>query len=181
MVTYDSGKLAELVDNVRATGRRGTNQAKGQAMTNLVAYIFGEVPGLDLRHRDFLTPDGTSEMDLAFRNRPVVSGLFDGVTLKLECKNERKKISAAEVRIFGSKLRQHNQPVGIMVSRTGLSGKPGTRTDAHGVVAGEMQNGCSIVVLALDDLAELRNAEELVELCVDRRFELENFGTYSTI
>ena len=101
-------------------------------MANLVAHIFGAIPGVQLRHREFLAPDKTSEIDLVFRNQPQVSGLFDGVTLHMECKNERRRISAEQVRVFASKLRDRNQPVGVMISRTGLAGRPGGKTHAHG-------------------------------------------------
>ena len=120
-------------------------------------------------------------MDLVFHNVPYLSHLFDGVTLLVECKNEARKISAEQVRVFGSKLRDRNQPVGLMISRTGLSGRPGTKMAGHGVVGTELAAGHSIVVLALADLVELRYAAELVERCDERRFELEAFGTYNTI
>jgi hypothetical protein len=45
---YDAGKLAELIANVRSTATRGTNTAKGNAVADLVAYLFGEIPGLEL-------------------------------------------------------------------------------------------------------------------------------------
>lgn len=181
MTLYDAGKVAELVANVRATAKRGTNTTKGNSMADLVAYMFGEIPGLELRHREFLTPDGTSEIDLTFRNRAHISRLFTGVTLHFECKNERKRISTAQVRVFASKLRDLNQPIGIMISRTGLAGRKGVKENAHAMVAAEMQSGRTIVVLSLDDLEELRDSGELVELCLERQFELETYGVYSSI
>jgi hypothetical protein len=182
MNAYDLEQLGKLVAHVERTARgRNNNRAKGEAMADLVAHVFERVPGMELRHRSFVAPDKTSEMDLVFHNVPYMSHLFDGVTLLVECKNEARKISTAEVRIFGSKLRDRNQPVGLMVSRTGLSGRPGTKTAAHGVVSFELSAGHSIVVLALADLVRLRNAADLVERCDERRFELEAFGTYNTI
>jgi len=179
---YDVGKLAELVANVGTTARlRNNNKAKGDAMADLVAYIFGEVPGLELRHRSLVAPDGTSEIDLVFRNRPHVSGLFAGVTLHFECKNESRRISAAQIRVFASKLQDRNQPIGIMVSHTGLSGRAGTRMYAHGVVANELHHGRTIVVLSLDDLAGLIDSDDRVELCVERQVELETYGIYNSI
>src|SRR5258708_7840414 len=132
MTAYDAAELARLVEQVRATATGGDNRAKGAAMANLVAYVFGQGPGVELRYREFLDPDGSSEIDLVFRNQPQMSGLFDGVTLLVECKNEERPISTAEVRIFGSKLGERNQPVGVMISRTGLSGQSRNRTAAHG-------------------------------------------------
>jgi hypothetical protein len=181
MTTYDANELAGLVELVQSTSRGSSNHAKGMAMADLVAHLFGQVPGVELRHRELIDPDHSSEIDLVFRNQPQVSGLFDGVTLLAECKNEARKISTAEVRIFGSKLGERNQPVGLMVSRMGLSGRPGYKTHAHGTVALELANGRTIVVLALQDLAGLCDSSQLVNLCIDRRFELEAFRTYNSI
>lgn len=181
MTTYDHSVLAMLIAQVESTGQRGTNHAKGLAMADLVAYLFGQMPGVQLRYREFLASDKTSEIDLVFRNQPQASGLFDGVTLHMECKNERRKISAEQVRVFASKLRDRNQPVGVMISRTGLSGRPGIRTYGHGQVGLELTSGRSIVVLALADLTGLDDTDRLVDLCIERRFELEAFGTYNSI
>lgn len=181
MITYDTADLAKLVEEVRSTSRGRSNHAKGMAMADLVAHLFGQVPGVELRYREFTDPDQSSEIDLIFRNQPQVSGLFDGVTLLAECKNEARKISAAEVRIFGSKLGERNQPIGLMISRTGLSGRPGYKTHAHGTVAIELANGRTIVVLALQDLEGLSDSNQLVNLCIERRFELEAFRTYNSI
>ena len=181
MTAYDRTVLAELVAQVESTGRHGTNQTKGSAMANLVAHTFGEIPGFQLRHRELLAPDKTSEIDLVFRNQPQISGLFDGVTLHMECKNERRRISAEQVRVFASKLRDRNQPVGVMISRTGLAGRPGGKTHAHGIVGSELATGRSIVVLALADLIGLDDTDRLVDLCIERRFELEAYGTYNSI
>jgi hypothetical protein len=181
MPAYDRAVVRDLKNAVESTGRRGSNQAKGSAMADLVSYVFGRVPGIELRYREFLAPDKTSELDLVFKNQPQLSGLFDGVTLHMECKNERRKISAEHVRVFASKLRDRNQPVGVMISRTGLAGKPGGKLYAHGVISSELAAGRSIVVLGLSDLADLADTNELVDLCIERRFELEAFGTYISI
>jgi hypothetical protein len=181
MTAYDATELARLVEQVRVTAGGRDNRAKGAAMADLVARVFGHIPGVELRHREFLDPDGSSEIDLVFRNQPQVSGLFDGVTLLAECKNEERPISAAEVRIFGSKLGERNQPVGVMISRAGLSGQSPNKTAAHGTVGLELANGRTIVVLTLQDLEGLCDSNELVNLCIERRFELEAFRTYNSI
>lgn len=83
MTAYDRGELARLITQVESTGRHGTNHAKGSAMADLVAHLFQQIPGVELRHREFLALDQTSEIDLVFRNQPQVSQLFDGVTLHM--------------------------------------------------------------------------------------------------
>ena len=39
----------------------------------------------------------------------------------------------------------------------------------------------TIVVLALQDLAGICDTSQLVNLCIERRFELEAFRTYNSI
>jgi hypothetical protein len=68
----------------------------------------------------------------------LIGLLFDGVTLLVECKNEERPISSAEVRIFGTKLGERNQPVGVMISRAGLSGRSRNKTAGHGTVGLEL-------------------------------------------
>lgn len=63
----------------------------------------------------------------------------------------------------------------------GLAGGPGTKSHAHGIVSAELGNGRSIVVLCLDDLRRLEDTEQLVDLCIERRFELEAFRTYHSL
>lgn len=181
MTAYDATELARLVEQVRATARGRDNRAKGAAMANLVAHVFGQVPGVELRYREFLDQNRSSEINLVFRNQSQVSGLFDGVTVLVECKNEARPIGSEEVRVFGSKLGERNQPVGVMISRCGLSGKSRNKTAAHGTVGLELANGRTIVVLTLQDLEGLCDSSQLVNLCIERRFELEAFRTYNSI
>ena len=176
MTPYDATELARLVEQVRSTGRGRSNHAKGMAMADLVAHLFGQVPGVELRHREFIDPDHSSEIDLVFRNQPQVSGLFNGVTLLAECKNEARKISAAEVRIFGSKLGERNQPVGVMISRMGLSGRPGDKTTRTGMVALQLaQLGALSSSRPSRELAGLCDSSQLVTPASSDGFELEVF------
>ncbi len=177
MVAYDAVKLADLCS--KCASARG-NHAKGETMADLVEYAFSQVSGLTLRHRGYTYPDHTAEIDLVFSNRPFISQLpTSGVTLFVECKNEARKIAATQVRSFSSKLRDRNQRMGLMVSRTGLSGR--NATHAHGVIAREMQDGHSILVLTMADLSPLVSTDDLVRLCQERLEELEYQGTYTSL
>jgi hypothetical protein len=123
-----------------------------------------------LIERSHTYPDDTAEVDFIFGNRYYISRLpTTGVTLFVECKNEARKISAAQVRVFGTKLRD----------RKGLSGK--NLSYAHGAIAREMQDSRSIVVITLADLQNLTDSDSLVVLCERRLEELEANGTYRTI
>jgi hypothetical protein len=177
MADYDLAKLSALCS--ACTSAVG-NHAKGEAMADLVEYLFAAVPGVTLIERSHTYPDDTAEVDFIFGNRYYISRLpTTGVTLFVECKNEARKISAAQVRVFGTKLRDRNQRFGIMATRKGLSGK--NLSYAHGAIAREMQDSRSIVVITLADLQNLTDSDSLVVLCERRLEDLEANGTYRTI
>jgi len=177
VAAYDPVKLSDLAAAcLKAVG----NHAKGEAMADLVEYVFTEVPGVLLVERSHTYPDNTAEVDFIFSNKPYVSLLpTHGVTVFIECKNEARKISASQVRVFGSKLGDRAQRFGVMVTRQGLSGKG--MSSAHGAIVRELQHGRSIVVLTLPELAALLVSDDLVALCEARLMELESKGTYVTI
>lgn len=74
---------------------------------------------------------------------------------------------------------EHLSPKAIDSECTGPPICPKVRSTSRRVVDGHAQR--TIVVLSLDDLAGVRDSDELVELCLERRFELETYGTYSSI
>lgn len=177
MVAYDTAKIAALANACRKS--KG-NHAKGEAMADLVDYMFGLLEGLTLKKRGHLAADGSGEIDFVFANDPkkCLLPLFN-VTLFVECKNEATKIGAAQVRVFGSKLGERNQRVGVMVSKMGLSGKRSTH--GHKIVSDELRQGRSIVVICLDDLEHMTDTAQLEELFHARLEELEYEGGYTSI
>jgi hypothetical protein len=177
MATYDTTKVTALVQQCRtATG----NHAKGEAMADLVEYAFGLLDGITLKKRGHLAADGSGEIDFVFAHDPKLGRLpLFNVTLFVECKNEATKIGAPQVRIFGSKLGERNQRVGVMVTRKGLSGS--RFTHAHKIVSDELRQGRSIVIITLDDLEQMTDTPQLEELFHARLEELEFQGSYTTI
>lgn len=177
MGAYDGAVVAKLA---RACRRATGNHAKGEAMADLVEYMFGMLDGLTLRKRGHLAADGSGEIDFVFANDPKLCRLpLFNVTLFVECKNEAIKIGAAQVRIFGSKLGERNQRVGVMVTKKGLSGS--RFTHGHKIVSDELRQGRSIVVISLDDLEQMTHTTQLEELFHARLEELEFEGSYTTI
>lgn len=177
MVAYNVQHLLALLTNCTAAA---TNHLKGEAMADLVQYAFEEVPGITLLDRNNVSPDGAMETDLVFAHRSDTSGLqFFGVSIRVECKNEQTRISAAQVREFAAKLKRYNAPTGVMVSRTGLSGSPGS--DGHSAIEAAQQDGRNIIVLQASELAKLSTTGEMVELLYERIQELDLHGTYVTI
>lgn len=177
MPGFHKPTLDKLIASVETAN---TNDTKGSSMADLVEYVFGEVPGITCTSRSFTEPDRTDEIDLVFQHSFLLSGLaIPQITLIVECKNEARKISAAHVTRFATKLRDRNLPVGFMISRTGLSGTRSTH--AHGAVRTELSHGRTIVILTLEDLRYLVGTDELLTLCEGRRHELEVWRTYTSV
>lgn len=179
MPAYDPAVLAPLIGACKKKGMN--NRGKGETLADVVEYVFSVVPGVDLLERSYLEHDGSGEIDFIFANDPYQSRLAtSGVTVFIECKNEARAIGAAQVRVFASKLRDHNQPFGIMVSSKGLSGKA-RNTHGHQEVAQELSHGRTIVVVTLDELSSLLNTDQLVALVKSRWQELEVKRRYTSI
>lgn len=177
MVLYDAQHLATLFDGCTAAT---TNHLKGEAMVDLAQQVLQEVPGIALLQRGNTSPDGAMETDLVFAHRSHSSGLdFFGVTIRVECKNEQTKISASQVREFTAKLKRYNAPVGIMVTRVGLSGTPGKH--GHAAIETAQSEGRSIILLRACELAQLADTDQMVTLLYERLQELELHGTYVTL
>lgn len=176
MAVYDAQLLKEMLTKCVESE---ANHSKGEALADLVEEVFTAVPSVHVLDRNHLSPDRALEVDLIFAHTPASGLALPGLTIQVECKNEVEKISASQVRDFAAKLRNRNRPMGVMVSRTGLSGQP--TTAAHKAVSDELVAGRSIVVLVADELAALGDTDELVELIHSRLAELELDGRYSSV
>lgn len=177
MAAYDVAHIKDLADACR---KAKGNHAKGEALADLVEYMFSTIDGVDVIKRGHLAVDGSGEIDFVFRNSPHKSGLLTfNVTLHLECKNEKRKIGAAQVRVFGSKLGERNQRIGVMVSRLGLSGSRASH--GHKLVSDELARGRSIVVLTVADFESMSSTDDMVALFNARLEELEFNGHYQSV
>lgn len=178
MGAYNPVVLAGLITGCSKQG--SSNHVKGEALADLVEYLFTEADGVELIERSLLDADGSGEIDFVFANNPFLSGMqTSNITIFVECKNEARKIGAAQVRTFASKLNDHNQPLGVMITTKGLSGAQ--RTHAHAVVSSELGHGRTIVVITLSDIANFTHSGDLVTLFRARRQELEVQRHYASI
>jgi len=177
MNSYLPEKLNSLLHASRtAIGSSG----RGAALEDLVEHVFEGVPSVSLYARDVKDESGCQEVDLVFAHFFPISRLpILDVTIIIECKNERTKTSAAEVREFGSKLRTRSMNVGVLVTAAGLSGKRGVA--GHSAIRDELSNGTSIIVVIAEELAHLRNPDDLVVLLTARLNELRTVRGYRSV
>lgn len=177
MNSYTAAKLGALLDAcVLAKG----SYARGAALENLVEYVFLSVPSVKLYARDINDEDNSQEVDLVFTHFYPMSTLpMPDVTIIVECKNEKKRTSAAHIREFGSKLRTRSMNIGILVTFSGLSGRSGRH--GHAAIREELQNGVAIIVVTANELAALRAPTHLVGLLTNRLNELRTLRGYRSI
>lgn len=154
--------------------------AKGAALEELVEHVFSQVPSVRLYARDVKDHDGAQEIDLSFSHLHFISLIpIPDVTFMVECKNEAKKTSAAQVREFGSKLRSRSLPIGIIVTAAGLSGR--SRTHGHAAIRDELASGVAIIVVTTRELALLHGTQDLSSLLTNRLNELRTYRGYESV
>src|SRR5450759_4703930 len=144
-----------------------TTAAKGAALENTVAYVFGRVAGVDLYDRNAIDAFGCAEADLIFANDWQRSGLnFLDFALIVECKNLARPVGFAHVEYFRLRLTAKGARTGVLVAAGGLTGGPGLH--AHHAVETALTHGCHILVVTRDDLESLRDTSELGDLLLER-------------
>lgn len=179
MSAYDPAALKSLFDSCESA--KGSH-ARGAALEDLTQYIFTRVPSVELHARDVKDQSGTQELDLVLSHFYPLSSLpVPDVTIIVECKNEKRKTSSAQVIGFGAKLKTRSAKIGIFVTAAGLSGTRQPETAAHAAIRDELSSGVSIIVVTAAELADLSNSDELAALLRDRLLELHTFRSYRSV
>lgn len=142
-----------------------TAKAKGDALEDLIEYIFGEIPGLILPTRNSRDPGGVAEIDVAFWNDGHDDGLrqFDRL-IAIECKNWDAPVGYAEIVLFKEKLRARGQTFGVMIAVSGITGTPVDQTAAYRALYQAQSLGLTIIVITRAEIDALTSAVDLVRL-----------------
>jgi hypothetical protein len=178
MNVYDPQRIAREIAALTLSSPDTT--AKGRQLQDLAEYLLGQIDGLTIVARNFLNRTKSEEKDLWAKHQPYVSGLpFADVLFPVECKNEKRRTSAAEIRDFEAKIRDSGGHDGLLITATGLSGHPEDR--AHSAVAMALSRGIRITVVTAGDLSPLATSADLVGLLVDRFTELRVVQGYNSI
>jgi Restriction endonuclease len=177
-VKYNRAQFDALHE--KCVERRRSSADVGAALEDFVQFVFEAIPSVTLYQRDIKDEDGAQEIDLAFTHWPYMSNIpILDVSILVECKNEKKRTSASQVREFGGKLRTRSLPIGILVTAAGLSGSRGSA--AHAAIRDELGQGCAIIVITRNELASLDNPSDLTTLLRDRVMELRTIRGYRSI
>jgi hypothetical protein len=167
---------------IQALLRQGLNAstrtAQGRALEDLVCYVFGKVPGIEIVMRDALNVFATEEVDVAFWNDRSRSGFhFLPNVLLVECKNWSHPVGSQEVSYFGQRLQNHGRDHGILVAANGISGSAQELKRAHYEIAMSLSRGLHILVLTGVELAALHGTNQLIDLVKGKLCELAVSGT----
>ena len=177
MGTYNAVKVREMLAACKSAKTRAT---RGSSLEDFVQHVFENAPSVALFGRDIKDESGSQEVDLIFSHYHFQSNFpLTDVTVIVECKNEKRRTSAAQIREFGSKLRSRGLNIGILVTMAGLSGKPGTA--GHSEVRDQLTLGTSIIVITAQELGELTCSSDLSELLTRRLLELRTYRGYRSI
>jgi hypothetical protein len=155
-----------------------TPQARGDALEDLIAYLFEQIPGVSITARKALDPSGGQEIDIAFWNDSHPDGLrlFDYVLL-VECKNWSGRVGHAEVAVFADKLRRRGRPLGVLVAANGITGDASELSRAHARISHALGEGTEILVLTRSEIETLGDTDELIVLLKRKRALLAVSGT----
>lgn len=162
MNRFDIEEFAALVETTR--GAVGAD-AKGRCLEELVAYLLDAVPGLQVYERRVRL--AAEEVDVVAFNERSDRAFSDwGQVVFVECKNWSKPAGAPELALFIDKLRTKGLSYGLLVAATGVTGDKDGRRDATLKIREALADGFRVVVVTLDDLADLRSAADFSDLVI---------------
>jgi hypothetical protein len=178
MSSYDRRRIAQELAALPDPAPNTT--AKGRRLQDLAEYLLREIDGLTIVGRNILNGAKSEEKDLWVQHRPYISSLpFADVLFPVECKNEDRRTSGAQIRDFELKIRDSGGHDGLFITAMGLSGDPASR--AHHAITMALSRGIRIIVVTAADLASLNTSTDLVDLLIDRFTELRVIQGYHSI
>ena len=143
-----------------------TTHQKGQALEDLLAYIFEKFSGVKLIERNAHVADVSEEIDLIFWNDRLPNGLpFLPNIMMFECKNWSQPVGSAAVVYFVNKIRQRHLEFGFLVAANGVTGDENDLKAAqqhlHNALIGD---NVKIVVINRQELCDLKSTVQLKAL-----------------
>jgi restriction endonuclease len=143
-----------------------TAHARGQALENLLIYIFAKFPGVRFLDKDIRVSRRSEEIDLVFWNDRRPSGLpFLPNLLLFECKNWLNPVDSASVVQFTNKVRTRHLEYGLLIAANGITGDVSDLTAAyqhlHNALIGD---NIMIIVINREELCGTTSTERLTAI-----------------
>lgn len=147
-----------------------TTKEKGDALEDVVSWIFCAMPGIKVLKRKFLDSAGSAEIDLLLYNdlhqTPV---RFLTEFLMVECKNWKAAVDSVTVRAFIDKLRSGRLKVGVLVATNGVTGDAHDRTAAKNVIDRAFdKDGIVLIVITRAEIEGFRAKDDVLTFLQDR-------------
>lgn len=172
--TIDQARVAALFHQGDTAA---TTKAKGDALEELICYVFGIIPGISVMRRNQFNAFGTEEIDVAFFNDQGAGDLpFLPWFILVECKNWQSPVGSEHVNWFDTKLRNRGLEFGILVAANGITGDPAVLADAHLTLARALQERRKLIVMTRAELLQLADAAQLVHLIKEKLCDLAVSG-----
>jgi len=171
--SIDVVKVQDLLAHVDAAVKP---KEKGESLENLASFVLDAIPGWKVVGRN--KRSRSSELDLIVENsNPGHPFLKDvGPAVIVECKNWEDPVGAPEIRDFGRDIQKRRIKFGILVSRSGITGDPKSRTAATNECWDFYREGVSILVLDRDDFIRVIQGMSLVLILREKARELMLMG-----
>ena len=156
----------QKLDGYLKAGENAQNTSEqGRALEDLICYLFGQVPGIEITQRNTKNTFSTEEIDVALWNDQETKGLnFLPNIILVEVKNWSSRVGGEEVSWFDNKLRSRGLDFGILVCTKGITGDSVKLTAAHHVISNALFEKRKLVVLETTEILKLTNTEELCDL-----------------
>ncbi|SCX31674.1 restriction endonuclease [Agrobacterium rosae] len=162
---FDAGKNA------------ATTTDQGRALEDLVAYLFGLVPGVSITRRNVMNVFDTEEIDVAFWNEKNPSGLpFLPDIILVECKNWSSRVGSGEVNWFDTKLRNRGMEFGILVATRGITGHAADLNAAHKIVSDALKEKRRLIVISAPEILAMSDTDQMITLIKQKLCDLAVMG-----
>lgn len=152
-------EIAKRIADAKATTVADT---RGKKFEDLAAYLF-EAAGCPVR-RNLITPLGSQQIDLAVAHLGALGPVPN--FFLVECKYWEKSVDSAAVGYFLKTCEDRRVPLGIIVSRNGITGDPTDATAAHSVAFASHCRGVNLVVLEEADLMTISSDADFINMLV---------------
>jgi hypothetical protein len=155
-----------------------TRQVRGALLEEAMRIFFPAIPGVELGGQNVLNAADTEEVDILFWNQRLPRGLYHLETpFLVECKNWGKKVNGQAIQYFANTLKGRGCRDGILIASKGITGDPGTLTEAHYEIAVALREGKRILVVTRSELESLHTVRQLSLLLKDKIMDLALRGT----
>lgn len=147
-----------------------TSEQRGNALENLVRYLFERIPGVRLSEQAVIVANGSEELDLVFWNDRLPKGLpFLPNVLMFECKNWSDPVGSAAVGFYSLKAQQRHLEYAILVAASGVSGSGDELRAANQLIdTAFIGHKLHLIVITRTEIEQLRSTDMLVRLIQDK-------------